>query len=125
MNSFLQRGCASLCVQPLDVASQVPILRNAIQRGVAVLSILTPPCTQEATNDQYFVGQRQGLAAARYIKSRLGGRAKVVYFDIDSIEFLRPRHKGVLDGVRTAGAGVEIVADQEAGKITRKRASRR
>jgi len=36
----------------------------------------------------------------------------------DTIEVLIARHKGVLDGVKTAGPGVEIVSDVNAGAIT-------
>lgn len=118
INSFLQQGCAGLCVQPLDIASQKPILKKALDKGVAVFSIVTVPCTTEATNDQYLVGNRQGLAAAKYIKERLGGKANVVYFNIDSLEFLQARHKGVLDGVKSAGPGVKVVKDLEAKAIT-------
>ncbi len=118
INTFLQRGVAALCIQPLDAHAQAPLMQKAIDAGVAVLSLVTPPSTTQAVADQYKVGNTQGLAAAKWIKENLDGKAKVHYFNIDTIEVLKARHQGVLDGVKTAGPGVEIVSDINAGAIT-------
>ena len=118
INTFLQRGIAALCIQPLDANAQAPVMQQAIDQGIAVLSLVTPPSTSQVVADQYKVGNAQGLAAAKWITENLGGKAKVHYFNIDTIEVLIARHKGVLDGVKTAGPGVEIVSDVNAGAIT-------
>lgn len=118
INTFLQRGIAALCIQPLDANAQAPLMQQAIDDGIAVMSLVTPPSTVQAVADQYKVGYTQGLAAAKWITENLGGQAKVHYFNIDTIEVLIARHQGVLDGVRTAGEGVEIVSDVNAGAIT-------
>jgi len=118
INTFLQRGVAALCIQPLDAHAQAPLMQKAIDAGVAVLSLVTPPSTTQAVADQYKVGNTQGLAAEKWIKENLDGKAKVHYFNIDTIEVLKARHQGVLDGVKTAGPGVEIVSDINAGAIT-------
>ncbi|MFN8486136.1 MAG: sugar ABC transporter substrate-binding protein [Caldilineaceae bacterium] len=118
INTFLQRGIAALCIQPLDANAQAPLMQKAIDAGVAVLSLVTPPSTTQAVADQYKVGNTQGLAAAKWIKENLDGKAKVHYFNIDTIEVLKARHQGVLDGVKSAGPGVEIVSDINAGAIT-------
>jgi ribose transport system substrate-binding protein len=118
INTFLQRGIAALCIQPLDANAQAPLMQQAIDEGIAVLSLVTPPSTTQAVADQYQVGYTQGQAAAKWITENLGGQAKVHYFNIDTIEVLIARHQGVLDGVKTAGEGVEIVSDVNAGAIT-------
>lgn len=118
ISTFLQRGIAALCIQPLDANAQGPLMQQAIDDGIAVLSLVTPPSTVQAVADQYNVGYTQGLAAAKWITENLDGQAKVHYFNIDTIEVLIARHQGVLDGVRTAGEGVEIVSDVNAGAIT-------
>lgn len=118
INTFLQRGIAALCIQPLDANAQAPLMQQAIDQGIAVLSLVTPPSTTQAVADQYKVGYTQGLAAAKWITENLDGKAKVHYFNIDTIEVLIARHQGVLDGVKTAGDGVEIVSDVNAGAIT-------
>ncbi len=93
-------------------------MQQAIDQGIAVLSLVTPPSTTQVVADQYKVGNTQGLAAAKWITENLDGKAKVHYFNIDTIEVLIARHQGVLDGVKTAGEGVEIVSDIKAGAIT-------
>ena len=118
INTFLQRGIAALCIQPLDANAQAPLMQQAIDQGIAVMSLVTPPSTLQAVADQYKVGYTQGLAAAKWIRENLDGKAKVHYFNIDTIEVLIARHKGVIDGVKTAGEGVEIVSDVNAGAIT-------
>ena len=118
INTFLQRGIAALCIQPLDANAQAPLMQQAIDQGIAVLSLVTPPSTTQAVADQYKVGYTQGLAAAKWITENADGKAKVHYYNIDTIEVLLARHQGVLDGVKTAGEGVEIVSDVNAGAIT-------
>lgn len=118
ISTFMQRGIAALCIQPLDANAQAPLMQKAIDDGIAVLSLVTPPSTTQAVADQYKVGHTQGMAAAKWITENLGGKAKVHYYNIDTIEVLIARHKGVIDGVKTAGEGVEIVSDVNAGAIT-------
>lgn len=118
INTFLQRGIGALCIQPIDANAQAVVMKKALETGAAVFSLVTPPSTSQAVADQYKVGNAQGLAAAKYIKEKLGGKAKVVYFNTDSIEVLKARHKGVLDGVKTAGSGVDVVSDTQPSEIT-------
>jgi ribose transport system substrate-binding protein len=118
MNTFLQRGIAALSLQPLDAAAQGVVMKKALGQGIAVMSLVTPPSTVQAVANQYQVGHAQGLAAAKYIKDKLGGKANVLYMNLDSIQVLIARHKGVLDGVKSAGSGVKIVADIEPKAIT-------
>lgn len=113
METFLQRGVGSLTLQPLDVNAQAAVMQRAINEGVAVMSLVTPPSTSQVIADQYAVGRTQGEAAAKYIVDELDSKAKVVYFNQDSNEAVQPRHQGVLDALKEVGDGVEIVADVE------------
>ncbi|WP_326828819.1 sugar ABC transporter substrate-binding protein [Streptosporangium sp. NBC_01810] len=118
IETFLQRGIGALCIQPLDANAQAPLMKRAIEAGAAVMSLVTPPSTSQAVADQYKVGNTQGLAAAKYITEKLGGKANAVYFNIDTIEVLKARHQGVLDGLKTAGPGVKIIADVQPPALT-------
>ncbi|MEU8270612.1 sugar ABC transporter substrate-binding protein [Sphaerisporangium sp. NPDC049002] len=118
IETFLQRGIGALCIQPLDANAQGPLMKRAIEAGAAVLSLVTPPSTSQAVADQYKVGNTQGLAAAKYITEKLGGKANVVYFNLDTIEVLKARHQGVLDGLKTAGPGMKIVSDVQPPALT-------
>jgi ribose transport system substrate-binding protein len=118
INTFLERGIGALAIQPLDANAQAPLMQKAIDQGIAVLSLVTPPSTNQVIANQYKVGNQQGLAAAKWITANLDGKAKVFYFNFDHIEVLKERHRGVLEGVKTAGPGVEIVLDIDPGAIT-------
>jgi ribose transport system substrate-binding protein len=68
----------------------------------------------QAVADQYLVGHSQGLAAAKWITKNLGGKAKVVIFNLNTIQVLIARDQGCKDGLKTAGPGVQIIDIQSA-----------
>jgi ribose transport system substrate-binding protein len=112
METFLARGIGGLAVQPLDETAQRPVLQRAWERGVCVQGIITHPCTLQIAASQYRIGYMQGKAAADYATAHLGGRADAHYFNLDATSpQLRLRHRGVLDGLKTAGDGVRVVSD--------------
>lgn len=115
MDTFLARGIGCMAVQPLDQVAQRPVMQRALDGGVCVQGIITCPSTVQVAASQYRIGYEQGSAAARYAEARLGGRAEVHYFNQDQLSpQLRLRHRGVLDGLKTAGAGVRVVSDLNA-----------
>jgi hypothetical protein len=59
---------------------------------------------------QYLTGKVLAEAAANYIRTRLGGKAKVVLLTHDSLQFLAPRFAAKRDTLREI-PGVTIVAD--------------
>lgn len=112
METFLARGVGGMAVQPLDQASQRPVLQRALDQGVCVQGIITYPSTLQIAASQYRIGYKQGKAAADYATARLGARADVQYFNQDRLSpQLRLRHRGVLDGLKTAGGGVRVISD--------------
>ncbi len=118
INSFLQTGIAALCIQPIDAAAQAIVMRQAINQGIDVLSLVTPPSTVQAVADQYAVGYAQGVAAAKWVKQELGGKAQVIIFNLDTITVLIARDQGVRDGLKTGGPGIQIVEDIETPEET-------
>jgi ribose transport system substrate-binding protein len=117
MDTFLARGVGAMAVQPLDQAAQRPVLQQALDRGVCVQGIITYPSTLQIAASQYRIGYTQGKAAADYASAHLGGRADVHYFNQDPLSpQLRLRHRGVLDGLKTAGNGVRVVSDLSANE---------
>ena len=68
---------------------------------------------------QYQIGFDQGKAAADYVTAHLGGNAKVLYFNLDTASpQLKIRHRGVLDGLKTGGGGIEVVGDLTVADIS-------
>lgn len=114
LNTFIQRGVGVLVTAPVGAgdAQRAPKM-EAMGTGAAVMSFLSGPASTVFAADQYDIGYLQGSDAAEFIKEEMGGKAKVVYFNADQLsDVLIPRHTGALDGLKTAGPGVEIVADE-------------
>ena len=105
--------------QPLDMASQTPVLERALDEGVFVPGLISHPSTLQIAASQYDIGFLQGKAAADWAVENLDGQAKVHYFNLDTIgPQLILRHEGVLDGLATGGDGIEVVSDLTTGIST-------
>jgi ribose transport system substrate-binding protein len=119
MDQFLARGVGAMVVQPLDPASQTPVMEKALGEGIGVMGLTNAPTTMVAQTNQYAVGYAQGKAAAEYIKTELGGEAEVQVFNEDTLgPPLKERHEGVLAGLETGGSGIDVVSDVQAKKLT-------
>ncbi|HVU73973.1 MAG TPA: sugar ABC transporter substrate-binding protein, partial [Mycobacteriales bacterium] len=121
MGSFIDGGVAALAMQPLNQDADTPVLQRAIDRGICVQGIITAPSTLQIAASQYQIGYDQGKAAADYARQHLGGEAKVVYFNLDTAApALRDRHRGVLAGLKTGGAGIQVVSDVTVAEISKR-----
>jgi ribose transport system substrate-binding protein len=100
----------AIVVAPIDPPSLAPPLKKVIVAGTYVGSIVAPPATTVLNAPQYLTGKVLAEAAAGYIRTRLGGKAKVVLLTHDSLQFLAPRFTAMRDTLRTL-PGVTIVAD--------------
>lgn len=119
LTSLLARGLGMLAFQPVSGDVQKPALARALSQGVCVQGIISAPCTLQIAANQYAIGYGQGKAAADYARAQLGGKAEVFYFNLDSTSpQLQVRHRGVLDGLKTGGDGVRVVADITVNKIS-------
>jgi ribose transport system substrate-binding protein len=118
MNDFLRRGVGALAMQPLNPDADALVLKRGIDRGVCAQGIITAPSTLQVAASQYAIGFDQGKAAADYVKANLGGNAQALYFNLDTAApQLKVRHRGVLDGLKTAG-GIELVRDITVAEIS-------
>ena len=100
----------AIVVAPIDPPTLAPHLRKVIGSGVYVGAVVAPPATSVLNAPQYLTGKVLAEAAAEYIRTRLGGKAKVVLLTHDSLRFLAPRFTAMRDTLR-ALPGVTIVAD--------------
>lgn len=100
----------AIVVAPIDPPSLAPALKKVIEAGTYVGAIVPPPATTVLNAPQYLTGKVLAEAAANYIRTRLGGKAKVVLLTHDSLQFLAPRFTAMRDTLRTL-PGVTIVAD--------------
>lgn len=95
---------------PVDAVALAPYLQKLIWNGSFVGTVVPPPATLLLNAPQYLAGKVLGDAAADYIRTRLGGRAKVVLLTHDSLQFLAPRFVAMRDALKDI-PGVTIVAD--------------
>ena len=100
----------AIVVAPIDPPSLAPALKKVIGAGAYVGAIVPPPATTVLNAPQYLTGKVLAEAAANYIRTRLGGKAKVVLLTHDGLQFLAPRFTAMRDTLR-AMPGVTIVAD--------------
>ena len=100
----------AIVVAPIDPPSLAPVLKKVIGAGAYVGAIVPPPATTVLNAPQYLTGKVLAEAAANYIRTRLGGKAKVVLLTHDSLQFLAPRFTAMRDTLRTL-PGATIVAD--------------
>jgi ribose transport system substrate-binding protein len=100
----------AVVASPVDPISLAPHLQKLIWSGAFVGTIVPPPATLLLNAPQYLTGKVLGDAAADYIRTRLGGTAKVVLLTHDSLQFLAPRFVAMRDALRDI-PGVTIVAD--------------
>lgn len=78
---------------------------------VPILTLLAAAVATTILNaPQYLTGKVLGDEAAKYIKTRLGGKARVVLLTHDSLQFLAPRFTAMRDSLKTI-PGAVIVAD--------------
>ena len=100
----------AIVVAPIDPRTLAPALKKVIGGGAYVGAIVPPPATMVLNAPQYLTGKVLADAAAEYIRTRLGGKAKVVLLTHDSLQFLAPRFTAMRDTLRTL-PGVTVVAD--------------
>jgi ribose transport system substrate-binding protein len=100
----------AIVASPVDPVSLAPVLKQVIWSGAYVGTVVPPPATTILNAPQYLTGKVLGEEAARYIRTRLNGKARVVLLTHDSLQFLSPRFTAMRDALRSV-PGVVIVAD--------------
>lgn len=110
VNGIATDRTGAMVVAPIDPPSLAPALKKVLAAGAYVGAIVPPPATTVLNAPQYLTGKVLAEAAASYIRTRLGGKAKVVLLTHDGLQFLAPRFTAMRDVLRTL-PGVTIVAD--------------
>lgn len=110
VNAMAADRTGAMVVAPIDPPSLAPSLKKMIGAGAYVGAIVPPPATTVLNAPQYLTGKVLAEAAAHHIRTRLGGKARVVLLTHDGLQFLAPRFTAMRDTLR-ALPGVTIVAD--------------
>lgn len=107
---FLSAKVGALVAAPIDAPSLSRSLQQVIWSGAYVGTVVPPPAISLLNAPQYLTGKVLGDEAAKYIKLKLNGKAKVVLLTHDSLQFLAPRFTAMRDSLRGM-QGAVIVAD--------------
>ena len=110
VTGLLDAKVGALVAAPVDAIMLAPLLQKVLWSGAYVGTVVPPPATTILNAPQYLTGKVLGDEAAQYIKTRLGGKARVVLLTHDSLQFLAPRFTAMRDSLK-AVPGAVIVAD--------------
>jgi ribose transport system substrate-binding protein len=110
VQGFLASKAGAVVAAPVDPPSLSRSLQQVMWAGGYVGTVVPPPATTLLNAPQYLTGKVLGDAAAAYIKSKLGGKAKVVLLTHDNLQFVAPRFVAMRDSLKDI-PGVTIVAD--------------
>jgi ribose transport system substrate-binding protein len=110
VREFLDARVGALVLSPVDPPSIARHLQEVIWSGAYVGTVVPPPATELLNAPQYLTGKVLADEAAQFIKTRLGGKARVVLLTHDKLQFLAPRFAAMRDVFREM-PGVVIVAD--------------
>jgi ribose transport system substrate-binding protein len=100
----------ALITAPINVATLAPVIREFIAQGGYVGSIVPPPATTILNAPQLATGKALGDAAAAYIRTRLGGEARVVLLTHDTNQFLAQRFVAIRAALKSV-PGARVIAD--------------
>lgn len=120
INTYVSQNVAGLVIAPLNNVASIAVLERASQsmKIATVNSTLTnaPFIVGGYTSDNVNLGATSGEAAAEYIRTQLGGNARIaiVQFKSQLPDQSADRVNGFLEAVRSVNPNVEVVADQEA-----------
>lgn len=111
MRSFLNRGVGAMFVDNLFEVAERPVVREAMDAGVAVFTTSFGPATTQMLADQERVGEVAAAAMLGHIQEHFGGRAQILHINAENEEANIPKGKAIREAVAAAGGATEIAVD--------------
>ena len=116
IDDYITRGVDAIVITPISSDGSVAALKKAKDAGITVVCFNT--CVSEpgiasgflATKNED-LGTTTGVAAAKFITEKLGGKAVIGTLNCDQFEGCPPRKEGFMAEMAKL-PGVNIVADQ-------------
>jgi sugar transport system substrate-binding protein len=120
VNTYISQKVDGLAIAPRDPKTSEPALKKANSKGmkIAITNMdlsSAPYIVGGYTSDNKNIGAGVGAAAAKFVKEKLGGKAKIGILQFKSQ--VPAQSKARVDGFKSAFKdmpGVEFVADQDA-----------
>jgi ABC-type sugar transport system substrate-binding protein len=121
IQTYIAQGVNGIAIAPLSKDASIANLKDAASKGIKIaitnMSISDPSfLTGGYTSDDRSNGKIVGDNAAKFIKDKLGGTAKVAIIDFDDQlpDQSKARYGGFEDGLKAGGVTYTIVAHQSA-----------
>jgi ABC-type sugar transport system substrate-binding protein len=121
IQTYMAQGVNGIAIAPLSKDASIANLKEADAQGIKVaitnMSISDPSFLAGGfTSDDRSNGKIVGENAAKFIKEKLGGTAKVAIVDFDHQlpDQSKARYGGFEDGLKEAGVTYEVLAHQSA-----------
>lgn len=121
------RAAGALVAAPINPATLAPAIKQLINDGAYVGSIVAPPATSILNAPQYRTGQVLAEAARSYIEKELKGKARIVLLTHDSNQFLAQRFVAMrhvfarMPGVTTVADISPVTVNKQGGYETMKK----
>jgi simple sugar transport system substrate-binding protein/ribose transport system substrate-binding protein len=120
VNTYLTQGVKGLAIAPCSATSSLALVERAANQGLKVAitdwTVEAPFLVGAFGSSPYDLGAGTGKVAAKFIKEKMGGKAKIalVQYQSLSVEISSARVNGFLDEVKKVNPGVEVIATQDA-----------
>lgn len=127
VQTFITRKVDAILLSAVSPTGSLAALRLAKAAGIPIVCYTTcinPPDDQELVqaflkSDNSGLGTTTGKQVADYVKTKLGGMAKVMMLTCESYDVCKERRKGINE--QLAGTNVTILAEQEGFVIDKAR----
>jgi ribose transport system substrate-binding protein len=110
VEALVAERAGAVVIAPVDAIAVSRLLQRLIWQGSYVGAVVPPPAVSILNAPQYLTGRALAEEATAHIRSRLGGKARVVLLTHDSLQFLAPRFVAMRDALSDLPR-VSIVAD--------------
>ncbi len=117
IDNLIAQGFDAITMSPQNDEASIPAFERALAAGIPVVPWNSKVASEDSKYfvgvDNYSLGADTGKYAAEFIKSRLGGKAKVAVIGNTLYSVGRDRVRGFMEEMAKL-PGVEIVANQDA-----------
>jgi ribose transport system substrate-binding protein len=105
-----------IMISCVDEKASMEYCKKAQAAGIKVMAAVHPLAGADGSlsNDEYKYGYLAGVEAGRFIKEKLGGKAKFALLAADQTPFVIPRTDGIRDGILSMAPAAVLVGRQDA-----------
>jgi ribose transport system substrate-binding protein len=117
--NFIAMGCKGISACPVDQKGLQAVTQKAIDKGMVVISEAQKidNASGHIVVDDYGYGVVNGTNAAKWINTKLGGKAEVLLITLDHVEAVKLRGDGMADTIKKLCPNATIVARQYSESI--------